>query len=33
LTTLPYGVEPGEAVAPVALDRLNILQNTSSQPF
>jgi hypothetical protein len=33
LTTLPYGVEAGELIAPVSLDRIGILQNNTSQPF
>jgi hypothetical protein len=33
LTTLPFGADAGEVIAPVALDRIGVLQNNVSQPF
>jgi hypothetical protein len=34
VTTLPFGVESGEAIAaPVSLDRIGVMQNNVTQPF
>jgi len=33
LSTLPYGVDSGELVAPVSIERMGIMQNNISQPF